>query len=105
LLLDFRLSPVKQENQLACDALLDTAIQLIDEYMTTGNEESVYNEPEYSKRNLRNVNDYLQWDQLGKNEEFSPKLLGLLAIHKRTMKRGMGGQKSPFDLVLEAIAD
>ncbi len=51
------------------------------------------------------VNDYLQWDQLGKNEESSPKLLGLLAIHKRTMKRGMGGQKSPFDLVLEAIAD
>jgi hypothetical protein len=93
----------KPENHLACDALLETAIQLIDEYMTTGNEESVYNEPEYSKRNLRNVNDYLQWDELGKNEKSSPKLRGLLAIHKRTMKRGMGGQKAPFDLVLEAI--
>jgi hypothetical protein len=94
----------KPENQLACDALLETAIQLIDEYMTTGNDESVYNEPEYSKRNLRNVNDYLQWDELGKDEKSSPKLRSLLAIHKRTMKRGMGGQKSPFDLVLEVIS-
>lgn len=93
----------KPDNQLACDALLDTAIQLIDEYMTPGNDESVYNEPEYRKRNLRNVNDYLQWDELGKNEKSSPKLRSLLAIHKRTMKRGMSGQKSPFDLVLEAI--
>jgi hypothetical protein len=49
------------------------------------------------------MNDYIQWDQFGKNEVSSPKLLGLLAIHKRTMKRGTGGQKSPFDLVLEAI--
>jgi hypothetical protein len=93
----------KPENQLACDALLDTAIQLIDEYMTPGNDESVHNEPEYIKRNLRNVNDYIQWEDLGKNKESSPKLLGLLDIHKRTMKRATSGQKSPFDLVLEAI--
>ncbi len=94
----------KPENQLACDALLDTSIQLIDEYMTPGNDESVHNEPEYIKRNLRNVNDYIQWEDLGKNKESSPKLLGLLDIHKRTMKRPTSGQKSPFDLVLEAIA-
>lgn len=93
----------KPENQLACDALLETAIQLIDEYMTTGNEESVYNEPEYIKRNLRNVNDYLQWDELGKNEASSPKLIGLLAGYKRIMKRGTSGQQSPFDFVLKAI--
>lgn len=93
----------KLENQLACYELLGTSIQLIDEYMTPGSDESVYNEPEYIKRNIRNVNDYIQWDQFGKNEVSSPKLLGLLAIHKRTMKRGTGGQKSPFDLVLEAI--
>jgi hypothetical protein len=93
----------KPENQLACNALLDTAIQLIDEYMTPGNDESVHNEPEYIKRNLRNVNDYLQWEELGKNKESSPKLLDLLDIHKRTMKRPTSGQKSPFDLVLEAI--
>lgn len=92
----------KPENQLARDALLETAIQLIDEYMTPGNEESVYNEPEYSTRNFRNVTDYLQWDELGKNKESSPQLRGLLALHKRSMKRGMG-QKPPFDLVLEAI--
>ncbi len=36
-------------------------------------------------------------------KDSSPQLISLLDIHKRTMKRGTGGKKSPYDLVLEAI--
>ncbi|MBD1895917.1 AIPR family protein [Coleofasciculus sp. FACHB-129] len=93
----------KTENELASKAIMDTAIELIDEYMTPGKADSVFNEPEYIKRQVKNVNDYIQWEYFGKSQETSPKLIGLLEIHKRTIKRRTGGQQSPFELVLEAI--
>jgi len=92
----------KSEQSIAANALLETAIQLVDEYMTVGQSESIYNEPDVQDKS-KDVGDYLRWEKLGKTKEYSPQLLDLLAIHKRTMKRSTGNQKSPFDLVLEAI--
>jgi hypothetical protein len=50
----------------------DSAVQLVDEYLTDGNEDSLFNEPEFQK--LRDLNAYLKSEKLGKTEEFSPKL-------------------------------
>jgi hypothetical protein len=90
------------EEIIAANALFETAIQLVDEYMTVGQSESIYNEPAVQDKS-RDVGDYLRSEKLGKTKEYSPQLLDLLAIHKRTMKRSTGNQTSPFDLVLEAI--
>lgn len=89
-------------NESACNAIFETAIQLIDEYMTPGKPESVYNEPECLNKS-KDVKGYMRWEQLGKSKDSSPKLLDLLALHQRLMKRSIGSQHSPFDLVLQAI--
>ncbi|MBW4671848.1 MAG: AIPR family protein [Cyanomargarita calcarea GSE-NOS-MK-12-04C] len=87
------------EGNLACNELLETAVQVTDEYMTEGIEESVYKEPECKSGDVKG---YIRGEKLGE-KDYSPKLFELLAIHKRTMKRSTGGQHSPFSLVLEAI--
>ncbi|MEM7578422.1 MAG: AIPR family protein [Cyanobacteria bacterium P01_A01_bin.80] len=91
-----------KNNQLACDALFEQAIQLIDEYMKPEEPDSVYYEPEVVSKS-KDVKSYLRWDKLGKTKEFSPKLYDLLALHQRLMKRRNGNQKSPFSLILQAI--
>ncbi|MEG4213843.1 AIPR family protein [Microcoleus sp. Pol14C6] len=89
-------------NNLACNGLFETAIQLIDEYMTPGKQESVDNEPDVLN-NSKDVKGYMRWEKLGKNKESSPILIDLLALHQRVMKRSIGGQESHFDLILAAI--
>ncbi|EAW37526.1 AIPR family protein [Lyngbya sp. PCC 8106] len=90
----------QSEFELARDALLDTAIQLIDDYMTEGTDESVYKEPECKSKDVKG---YMRSEQLGKSEESSPQLLKSLSIHKKVMKRKTGDTQSPFDLILAAI--
>ncbi|WP_445307173.1 AIPR family protein [Microcoleus vaginatus] len=89
-------------NELACNGLFETAIQLIDEYMTPGKPESVENEPDVLNKS-KDIKGYMRWEKLGKNTESSPKLIDLLALHQRLMKRGTPGQQSPFELILAVI--
>jgi len=89
-------------NDLACNGLFETAIQVIDEYMTPGKQESVENEPEVLNK-LKDVKGYMRWEKLGKNKESSPILIDLLALHQRVMKRSIGGQKSHFEQILAVI--
>lgn len=88
----------KSENSNALSELLETAIQVVDEYLTNGAEDSLFSEPTYKN----DLNAFLKWEQLGKSESSTPRLKSLLAIHKRTMKRNIGG-KIPYNLVLESI--
>jgi hypothetical protein len=92
----------QSDNELACESLLEEAIQLIDEYMTPEESESIYNEPDCLSKS-KDVKNYMRWEQLGKSKDTSPKLLELLELHKKVMKRSTGGQQSRFDLVLQAI--
>lgn len=89
----------RSENKNALNALIEEAVDTIDEYLTQGEEDSVFNEPEFINRFNNNINGYLKWDELG-NPEFSPVLATLLAIHKRTMGKG---QNSPRALIEAAI--
>jgi hypothetical protein len=67
--------------------------------LTQGEDESVFQEPEFINRFNGNINAYLKWDELGVPES-SPVLTTLLAIHKRTMGKG---QNSPRSLIEHAI--
>lgn len=84
----------------AAKAFTDAAIEVVDEYMTQGSEESVYDEPAFRNTFNSDLNGYLKWDQLSKSDASSPNLRGLLAIIKRTLGRG---SPSPRELILAAI--
>ena len=46
----------------------DAAVQLIDDYLTNGNEDCLFLEPEFQK--MQDLNAFLKSDKLGKGEDF-----------------------------------
>lgn len=64
----------------------DAAVQVIDDYMTNGAEDSIYLEPEFQKTN--DLNAFLKSEKLGKNDDFSPNLRTQLSMAKRIFRRG-----------------
>lgn len=91
------------ENEQAKDALLETAIQVIDEYLNPESSDSILSEPAYISKYGGDLNAYLKWEQLGKSDDSSPKYLGILRDYQRTMKRRSGGLESPFEIVLNIM--
>jgi len=63
----------------------DSAVQVVDDYLTQGNEDSLFDEPEFQK--IRDLNAFLKSEKLGKSEEFSPKLKTQIALSKRLLRR------------------
>ncbi len=63
----------------------DSAVQVVDDYLTQGNEDSLFDEPEFQK--TRDLNAFLKSEKLGKSEEFSPKLKTQIALSKRLLRR------------------
>jgi len=63
----------------------DAAVQLIDDYLTQGNEDCLFNEPEFMK--MRDLNAFLKSEKLGKGEDFSPHLKIQLAMTKKIFRR------------------
>ena len=91
----------REENEDALEALLDAAIEVIDEYMSRESDDSVFKEPEFQDDVFR----FLKSDRLGRNEDFAPLLKSLLSEHKRLFGRRRGtGQPSPRDLVAQAVS-
>jgi hypothetical protein len=86
------------QNEEAAKELFDAAVGAVDEYLTQGEEDSVFGEPGFKSRNS-DLNAFLKWDQLGKGDA-TPNFTNLMAINKRTMGRG---NPSPRDLITAAI--
>ncbi len=63
----------------------DAAVQVIDDYLTDGNEDSLYSEPEFLKN--KDLNSFLKSEKLGKGDEFSPKLKTQIAMAKKIFRR------------------
>ncbi len=82
----------------AARELFDAAVSVVDEYLTQGEEDSVFGEPAYKDRSF-DLNAFLKWEQLGKGDS-TPNFVNLMAINKRTMGRG---NPSPRDLITAAI--
>ncbi len=78
----------KANNQDGLKELLDTAIQVIDEYLTEGKENAVFLEPAFRDRYNNDLNSFLKWEQLGKSQTSTPMLLTLLSDYQRLMDRG-----------------
>jgi len=85
------------------EALLNTAIEVIDEYLTPGSDYSIFKEPAFINYN-NDLNAFLKWEKIGKSDGYTPCLRSLLAVVKHTMGRGGIGQASPRDSITSAIS-
>ena len=90
-------------NEQPSDALLDVAIEVVDSYLTQGNDNSLFDEPAYKNTFYFDLNAYLKWEKLGKTESDSPRFRALLAVTKMFMGQKMGGQPSRRELITKAI--
>jgi len=93
------------EHESAAQALLNTAIEVVDGYLTEGTDACVFDEPAYRNGELFNydLNAFLKWDKLGKSEEDCPRLRNLLAVNKVAMGQKVGGQPSVRETIKAAI--
>lgn len=69
----------------------DSAVQLIDDYLTDGNEDSLFSEPEFQK--MRDLNAFLKADKLAKGDEFSPRLRTQITLTKKMFRRSAPMEK------------
>lgn len=79
------------QNDIAKDAILNRAAEVIDGYFTQGSEDSVFNETTYVDAFNSNLNGFLKWEKLGKAESELPKLKNLLLANKSVMGMVIGG--------------
>ncbi len=63
----------------------DAAVQLIDDYLTNGNEDCLFMEPEFQK--MQDLNAFLKSERLGKGEDFSPHLRTQIAMTKKIFRK------------------
>jgi hypothetical protein len=83
----------------ARDALLDLAIQAVDEYLTQGTNDSIYTEPHYNG----NINSFLKWEQLGKTADETPRFHSLIARYGTVVGMNVAGHVSTRSLIEEAF--
>jgi hypothetical protein len=75
--------------------LLDTAIEALDEYLTPGTDNSIFDEP-HLKRINHNLHAYLKSEQIGNGEIYKR----LIADYIRQLGKG---KPSPREILLEII--
>ena len=86
-------------NDTAKDALLDSAVEVIDSYLTQDLEDTAFEEKVMEKYNS-DLNTFLKSERLGASEDFSPKLQEQLKIAKKVMGRG---NNNVHDKILTAL--
>jgi hypothetical protein len=94
-----------QDNRVALERLLDTAIEVIDSYLTQGSENTVFDEPAFTNTFNYDLNAFLKWEQLGKTDQFCPRFRQLLAVTRLVMGQKIGGQPSCRELVANAVKE
>jgi hypothetical protein len=83
----------------AATNLYNSGLQVVDEYMTPGMESSIYTEPKYTG----DSNAFLKDVKLGKSDDFSPKLINLIALQKQLLRRPMGTMPAMSTAIIRAI--
>ncbi|POO56715.1 hypothetical protein [Agrobacterium rosae] len=63
----------------------DAAVQLIDDYLTNGADNSIFSEPEFQK--TRDLNAFLKSEKLGKSDDFYPNLRATLALFRKMLRK------------------
>jgi hypothetical protein len=90
-------------NKEAADALLESAVNAIDEYLTPDTEDCIYKEPSFVNDFNNDLNGFLKWEQLGKDEKSCPRLKSLLASYKKVMGKKQGGNRSDRETIAKAV--
>jgi hypothetical protein len=84
------------------ETLPEAAAQLIDDYMTEGQDDSVFLEPAFLKEANRNLNTYLKSDKVG-SETTSPRYRSQLRSLLKALSLSRGKGTSSFDQIVAAI--
>jgi len=87
----------------ARDELEANAAELVDTYMTEGDDNSLHKEPEFRNAFNYDLNAFLKWERLGKSPDATPRLLECLAIQKRFMGQARGQPHSPRQVITNAL--
>jgi hypothetical protein len=87
----------------ARENLESNAVELVDTYLTQGDDNSIFNEPAYRDGFSFDLNALLKWERLGKSPESTPRLLECLAIQKRFMGQARGQTLSPRQTITNAL--
>ena len=61
----------------------DAAVQLVDDYLTQGNDDCLFMEPEFLK--MQDLNAFLKSERLGKSDEYSPRLRTQIAMARKKL--------------------
>ncbi len=81
----------------------ETQVGVVDEYLTSGSDNTVFTEPTYQNSFNNDLNAFLKWEQIGKSEQATPRLRALLAMHKSIMSKSIAGQPSQQSLITAVI--
>jgi len=92
-----------RDQESAAQALLNTAIEVVDGYLTEGTDACVFDEPAYKNTFNYDLNAFLKWEKLGKGEEDCPRFRNLLAVSKFAMGQKVGGQPSIREIIRTSI--
>lgn len=89
-------------NEEAREAIFNTAVQIIDAYLTSGTGRSIYDEPAFKNTFNSDLNGFLKWEKLAKYEDSSPRYHTLLATYEAAL-----GLNSPalLDQITGAIRE
>jgi len=91
-------------NDDAAAALMDHAINLIDDYLTSGTDESVFKEPRFLNDFNSDLNGFLKWEGLGKSDDNTPRYRSLLALRRMFMGKAVKpGAKTDRDVITVAV--
>lgn len=88
----------KPGNEDAASALLDAAVNVIDEYMNPGMEDSIYKEPGFNN----DLNTFLKSESLG-SDKTHPRYKDLTTMTRRGMTQKVGKNPSVRDVIMAAI--
>ncbi len=82
-------------NQDALNALMDSAAQIVDEYLTEGAEDNIFQDPQFRDFD-NNLNRILKSPAIGKTNSYN----SIFAVNVRVMKRFAGGIM-PYNMIAE----
>jgi hypothetical protein len=83
--------------------IIEAAVDDIDGYMTMGSETAVHDEPALKNTFNSDLNAFLKWEQLGKNETSCPRYRQLLAVRKVMMGTKIAGAASLRDRAITVL--
>jgi hypothetical protein len=91
------------DNSGSRESLVAIALNVIDNYLADGTQDSLFSEPEFLR--TKDLNNFLKWDKLGKGREFTPKFEQLLFANKFLMSQSLAGQRSVRNQVTQVIGN